>query len=342
MIRLVRSPAAFVDDVTLRDALAAGWGLEATSVRYLPVGGGAYHWAADCAGGVSKFVTCDDLDTKAWLGLGRDRGSVFEGLSAAYRVAMDLRSAGASFVVAPLPTLDGSPTWRLDDGHGLSVFDFVDGQPGRWSERPTRRQCDDLVETLVALHAMTPPTAHLRRRVLEVPGRADLEDALRHLDQPWAGGPLSEPTRRELEQGASAVTALVRELDDLVERLGDGSGLVVTHGEPHPGNLIFTGSGPALVDWDTVALAPPERDLWMIAEVGDEPITTYERLTGTSIDRGALRAWRLAWALTDLAAFTTLLRGPHDRHTDTERSLAGLRLILAGEEPRPYGEPRGH
>jgi spectinomycin phosphotransferase len=31
--------------------------------------------------------------------------------------------------------------------------------------------------------------------------------------------------------------------------------MVVTHGEPHPGNLIQTSAGLVLIDWDTVAVA---------------------------------------------------------------------------------------
>jgi aminoglycoside phosphotransferase (APT) family kinase protein len=36
----------------------------------------------------------------------------------------------------------------------------------------------------------------------------------------------------------------------------------LTHGEPHPGNVIGTDDGWLLVDWDTAAIAQPERDLW--------------------------------------------------------------------------------
>ena len=42
----------------------------------------------------------------------------------------------------------------------------------------------------------------------------------------------------------------------------------MTHGEPHAGNVMRTDEGRLLVDWDTVALAPPERDLWMLVVGG--------------------------------------------------------------------------
>jgi aminoglycoside phosphotransferase (APT) family kinase protein len=38
---------------------------------------------------------------------------------------------------------------------------------------------------------------------------------------------------------------------------------VVTHGEPKINNILITSNGPVMIDWDTVRLAPPARDLWM-------------------------------------------------------------------------------
>ena len=78
--------------------------------------------------------------------------------------------------------------------------------------------------------------------------------------------------------------------------------LVITHGEPHPGNLIRTGNGLAMVDWDTVALAPRERDLWMLADDESllDPLRTRHRCHHrspspgrTSADVGTHRRGRL-------------------------------------------------
>jgi hypothetical protein len=65
-----------------------------------------------------------------------------------------------------------------------------------------------------------------------------------------------------------------------------------------------------------------------------EPVGARER--GRDQGRGD-PGHRLAWALTDLAAFTRLLRGEHRRGADADKALAGLRSILAGREPSPYG-----
>lgn len=54
-------------------------------------------------------------------------------------------------------------------------------------------------------------------------------------------------------------------------------GWVVTHGEPHPGNVIRTSHGLRIIDWTTVQMAPPERDLWMLTSaftdmIGADPV----------------------------------------------------------------------
>jgi spectinomycin phosphotransferase len=73
-----------------------------------------------------------------------------------------------------------------------------------------------------------------------------------------------------------------------------------------------------LVDWDTVALGPPERDLWMLADAAD-----------LEVDEAAVDFFRLTWDLADLAAFTNVLRSPHNRSADTEKAYDGVMQILS-------------
>jgi aminoglycoside phosphotransferase (APT) family kinase protein len=92
-----------------------------------------------------------------------------------------------------------------------------------------------LAEVLATLHRQELPA--VPERAIELPGRGGLEEALDDLGDQWSGGPYSEPARDLLDRMASAPQ-------------------VITHGEPHPGNIVRTGAGLMLVDWDTVGLAP--------------------------------------------------------------------------------------
>jgi spectinomycin phosphotransferase len=91
------------------------------------------------------------------------------------------------------------------------------------------------------------------------------------------------------------------------------------------------GSARLLVDWDTVSLAPPERDLWLVVDTPDEA-ARYEDATGRAVDAAALAFFRLTWDLKDLAEYLKLLRTPHTASEDTRRALTGIVNCVTGAE----------
>ncbi|MBV8950857.1 MAG: aminoglycoside phosphotransferase family protein [Actinobacteria bacterium] len=277
----------------------------------------------------------DDLDTKPWLGT--DRDAVFRGLLAAYGTAVELRASGSAFVVAPEAASCGAPAERLDDRHSLSVFGYVDGEPGRWGRSLMRTGLNEVVEMLAKLHSHPATTPGVARRWFAIPGRAELDSAMADLDVVWDGGPLSEAARRDLTTHTRLIERWLAHLDRFTARLSErGNATVLTHGEPHPGNLILTKAGLVLVDWDSVALAPPERDLWMFDGMGDAVFTHYQTLTGITPDRDAVSAYRLLWALADAAAFVVQLRREPRDEPDAHKALDSLRSIFERRAPSPY------
>jgi spectinomycin phosphotransferase len=300
---------------SLLEPLRDCWGIGVAIVNYAPVGGGSYHWiVADHAGG-RHFVTVDDLDNKGWFGGTRE--AAFDGLLAAFDTAFALREHGLEFVVAPLRTSDGASLVRVSPRYTLSVFPFVDGKAGQFGEY-TASERAAVVPLVAALH-QAPVTA--RRLDLALP----LREALAGVDQPWDSGPLAEQARRLLGRNTAVIDALLA----LYDRLGAGvasDGWIVTHGEPHAGNLI---ESRLLVDWDTVALAPPERDLWMPVDDDPEAASRYTQETGRELDPDALDFFRLRWDLADLASFTATLRAPHTDNADTRKAYEGLAIILS-------------
>ncbi|GIG61680.1 hypothetical protein Lfu02_60520 [Longispora fulva] len=322
-----------VTESALFEALAAGWGLTVRSARYVPLGAGSYHWAVTTDDG-TRFVTVDHLG-------GADREATFARLEHAFDTAVALRrDAGLGFVVAPVPTRTGATVCRLDPRYSVAVFPMLDGRSGRFGPHPPADRAE-VVALLAALHLATPVVAaHAPPVDLALPGRAGLHDALRHLDGEWAGGPYAEPARRLLADRAGHVVALLTEFDRLVAHVrGTTTDWVVTHGEPHPGNLIRDAAGPHLVDWDTVRLAPPERDLWMLAagpgssDSGDSGASEavfddYARTTGRAVDPAALALYRRWWNLADIANYVAELRGPHRITADSSASWEYLQAGL--------------
>jgi spectinomycin phosphotransferase len=315
----VRAAPDGLEDAAVVAALRDGWGFVPAVLDYAPVGGGSYHWHAVDPDGSRAFVTVDDLDQKTWLG--DTRASSFEGLLDAFNAAAELAASGLAFVVAPVRTREGAPLVRLDDRYTLALFPFIEGEPGAWGGYATDADRLAVVELVAAVHRVP---AAARTIGLELTGREQLEGALRELDVPWTGGPLAEQTREAMHAAAPALVDLLAVADRL--RAGaeaHGVRSVVTHGEPHSGNVVRTSGGPVLVDWDTVGLAPPERDLWMLTGEG------MEEHYGLPVNGAALEYFRLSWDLKDLAEYLNVLRAPHTDNDDTRAWLGFVRRFPA-------------
>jgi spectinomycin phosphotransferase len=122
-----------------------------------------------------------------------------------------------------------------------------------------------MIDMLARLHTATPKGIHVPSRPLELATRQAIDQALTSLGVPWNGGPYAEPGRDLLARYEPPLRRAFARFDGLLDRVREAGGpLVITHGEPHPGNMLRTRAGLCLVDWDMTALARPERDLWWV------------------------------------------------------------------------------
>lgn len=314
----MNAPPTDLDPAVVAAALAA-WGVHPQTFEYAPVGFGSHHWIACEAGDRRHFVTVDDLTAKPWLGA--DPDATFEGLGAAMDTAAALREAGLAFVVAPVPAAGGEVVLRLDRRYALTVLPFVTGRGAAFADEMPPDDLAHLVRILCDLHR-SPPSARAVApdRGLAMPGRAVLEGALADVDRAWAGGPFAEPAREWLAANEGPIRVAMATYDRLAGAVtSSGAAPVVTHGETHPGNVIRAEHGLVLVDWDTVAVAPPERDLWSLVRRSADVAPLYAEAAGRRLDPDALELYRLAWDLGDTAAYLAVYRATHERTPDTEK-----------------------
>lgn len=302
-----------------RDLIAAcrdGWDINAVETEYLPVGFGSYHWSLTDRAGAVWFVKVDDIELES-----------FDAFQRAYGTALALhRDAGLDFVVAPVPTRRGPVLHRLSERYALSVFPMLAGVAGHFG--PHRREdLPEMASVLARLHRATPTVAPLAPPMnRSLPGRDRLDEALHDLHRPWTAGPHSEPARKLLATHAELVQQWLTNFDRLIAEVGERT--VITHGEPHPGNVIRTPAGLRLIDWGTAQLAPPERDLWLLTEgadrTDDEVFALYAAAGGQPVDPAGIVLYRQWWALADVAAFVDDLRRPHGDGEDAAAALTCL------------------
>ncbi len=300
--------------------VTAHWAVRVHSLEYAPIGAGGHHWWAQTSVG-ELFVTVDDLTARSQSD---DGGTdvAFDRLAAAFDTARQLADGGLDFVAAPLVDMDNSTVVRWRGRLVVSVTPRVAGVQHGWGAFDHRER-DEMLHILSRLHAARtarPP----RHDDFRLQGRASLARSITARGSEWTGGPYGEAARQ----------LLLGRYDDVVEALrrygmavaaatATSHRFVVTHGEPHRGNVISGADGPVLVDWDTCRLAPPERDLWWFHDAPDA-LGTYTAASNCAADPAMLELYRLRWTLTDLALHTDELRGAHLDDNDSELAWDAL------------------
>ncbi|WP_329001964.1 phosphotransferase [Kribbella sp. NBC_00709] len=303
------------------------WGFGATEVSYAPVGFGSYHWIASGDDGPRWFVTAERV--------GSDGEQT---IASAIQTARQLADRGYEFVVPPLPDRTGRLVREALPGWTFQVLPYLHGwstPDGAWDDPAEREQIARIVGRL---HAATPPDA-LQRWDFAVPDCDALLAALADLDRRWSTGPYAEPTRLRLAGAYEYVHRRLEHYDALAREIeASDEPWVVTHGEPHSANVLRVTDDAAstaprngdagrmrLVDWETVRLAPRERDLAAILGGPTDVLPAYQSEAGPVTPRAAaLELFDVWWSLAEIASYVRLFRQPHGDSEDTRQSWQEL------------------
>lgn len=327
----------------LAGALHDLWGFRAASLKYEAVGFGSHHWLATDAAGRRLFATVDDLAAK--LRTAHDTtDAALDRLRAAFATALALQSQiGLTFVIAPVPAADGQVVVRLSARYSLVVHPYVTGeQAGADGEFTSDDDRQTVLSMLIQLHDARADTP--RADDFAVPNLDALQAMIRTPRRTWRTGPYAQPAQELLHAHASDLRMLVKAYRGLARRVSSRpERMVITHGEPHASNVLVTGDGLVLVDWDTTLLAPPERDLWTLAGCDESLLNRYAVATGIEIDEEALTLYRLWYDLAEISCYLILFRSAHEETADTRQSWENLQHFLRPAErwPQLVAQTRG-
>lgn len=263
------------------------WDPSVDALKYLPVGFGAHHWQAQAGGNNRYFVTLDDLGERHTL----------QTLQAAYAGAAALAESGLSFVTAPI-----EPFVVPFADRAASVTPWLDGTPVAAIDK------EATAAMLRELHAVDPAVLGVELpRWRPVVGLDLPEHVAERVQRPWPQGPYGERSREAVAGALDDIrhwTARYFELG----KIAPSRHWVPTHGEPGWHNQVTTPSGTMLVDWETLKLAPVERDLQTVG----------------SGDRVMLELFDLEWRLDEISQYTTWFAGPHGNTADDRIAFEGF------------------
>lgn len=290
----------------VRGAVRDLWSVEVGSARYLPVGFGAHHWQVNGLDEVpALFATVDILTGHRTA----------EHLRASYRAATALASIGFTGVVAPVPTCDGEVAVSVGDGVLLSVTPWLSGRSPGEEEAREPGHVARVARLLGELHGLALPADAPEWSPRVHPGFAARIGTALEVD--WTAGPFGAAAHREVTRARSALAGWeTRYLELCAKALACRENWVPTHGEPHFANQFIDASGLRLVDWETLAVAPPERDLRDLPEPGRSRFP---------VDPEMIELFDLEWRLMEVDEYVRWFQGPHEGTSDDETALAGLR-----------------
>ncbi len=237
------------------------------------LGFGGHHWKI----GDAWFLTADDKPHEA--------------------LAAALGAVPPSVGVAPIGPLVAVGRWTL------ALYPYMTGESFAWGEFSSPEHRAETLRMVREVHRS--PFCQARFDTFHIPGRA--APGLHP-----GGGPFGARAADLLAGERGKIETLWRRYDHLVrDALNLRDRMVLTHGEPHPGNTMRTPDGWRLIDWDTALISHPERDLWLLEETeGALP--------------WLLDLYRLRWRLNDVAEEARRFSGDH---TGTEDDAFGWTIL---------------
>ena len=251
-----------------------------------------------------------------------------------------LSDQGMAQIIAPIATSAGQLSARMD-ACALLLFPFVEGQNG-FEVEVSDRQRIEIGAALKRLHTLAVPQA-LRQRIPRESYAADWRKLVRGFQARAEDTVFAEPVAAQLTALLRTKRAIIDTLTQRAEQLASllqtqALEYVVCHADIHAGNLLIDANAALyIVDWDTLILAPKERDLMFIgAGIDDvwrnahQQALFYQGYGATEINPQALAYYRYERIVEDIVAYCEQLLLTDQGGQDREE---GLRQLVSQFEP---------
>jgi len=307
--------------------LAETYGLQAARAEFLPLGA--------------------DVDSAAFRIEASDGRAYFLKLRRGFSAAVvDVpaflhHTQGIDAVMAPLPTRTQQLSVQ-DHGFDWALYPFFDGVDG-FTRTLADRQWTALGTALNAIHHTTLPEpllATLPRESYSHQWREGVRRYQRRFINGVAGDDLVKRFLAFWDAHDEEIDSIVYRSEQLASILLEQSlPQVLCHSDLHAGNVLLgDGDRVCIVDWDTLILAPKERDLMFIGggvggvwnQARGEALFFQGYGTKEAVDALALAYYRHERIVRDLLEFCDQMFDPQASREDREE---GLRQMASQFEP---------
>jgi hypothetical protein len=312
-----------IDPAQLAGFVGDEYDLTIATMSFHPAGEASYSYLAEEQAGTT------------WLIKAQATARVAE-LEARLRAVRYVQAVGGfAQVVAPRENRRGGCTSPFEQ-YTVSVFPFIDGttiEPGQQTQVYARRAAG----LMGAFHQ------HGRRlpfpvpeETFEHPFEAPIMAALRTVEAP---GALANPAQEQLRGLLLAERADILTTLEKIQQLAAAArqlalDRVLTHGDPNWANILVDGSGSFfLLDWDDLALGPPERDLVFFNDPRPERFEIFLRQylalnPGARLHADVFAFYQYRWVVQEIADYTTRILFSNVDPAEDDRAWAELRQYV--------------
>ena len=309
------------------ECLETEYGLSTTEIAFLPLG-------ADVNTAVYRVVAEDGVQYFLKL----RRGDFHSGV---VTIPYWLAKEGMEPLIAPIATRATGALWTHLDTFTVILYPFVTGKSG-WEMELSHQQWKEVGEGLNALHSSVLPP-ELARPMPREEYAAVWRDRVTAFLEQAANQAVNDPVAAKLVEFLEEKRTTIRHIIMRARRLANilvqqPPDNCLCHGDPHAGNiLVDTTNRLYIVDWDTLILAPKERDLMFIGggvggvwNRGHEVEWFYQGYGQSDINLTALTYYRYERIVQDIgemcAGLLTTSGGIEDRVVMLEQFTSQFEL----------------
>ena len=298
------------------------YGLSVVQIAFLPLG-------ADLNTAVYRVVADGEMPYFVKL----RRGDFDEAVVAVPKFLTDL---GIEQIIPSLTTQTGQ-LWASLDSFKVILYPFVEGHNG-FDVNLSDQHWVEFGIALKSFHtAVVPPaiTNSIRREIYSPQWREIVKSFLARIEDETFDEPVAVKLAAFLKTKRDETLELVGRAERLALALqAQAPEFILCHGDIHAGNLLIGNNGALyMVDWDTLILAPKERDLMFVGGgLGGDGHTPQEEVIlfcqgygQTQIDPIALAYYRYERIIEDIAVFCEQIFLSDEGGEDREQSLEYLK-----------------
>jgi spectinomycin phosphotransferase len=251
------------------------------------------------------------------------------------------KNIGLGNIINPIETLDKKLYVKLLP-YAITIYPYINGQSG-WDVKLTKDQFINFGKFMFNLHSITLPKKHLKSIPDKINNKKYIIKVKKYL-QDILNLTYKDTVILEFIKELEIRKNIILEIIDYLEKtmndiLLNSQNNCICHGDIHAGNLLIDKNNFFVVDWDTIILAPKEKDLMFIgAGIGDkwnkqEEIEYFYKGYGknTEISKTLIRYFRYERIIQDIFEFYQEIM---IQESNDEKRKLSLKLFKSQFEPK--------